>query len=148
MNDRYQVSLFTCPATIPYSLGTHPWFVVLKNGKISRWEVLWRESQCSTSWGHLHLNFLPHEKGIETFPFSKKYHWSGKLISRVEGDENSLAKRMMDFIEKSEENYPFCYQYSVFGPNSNTYAEWVISHFRESNFKLPWNSFGRYYKAK
>ena len=54
---------------------------------------------------------------------------------------------MIKFIDNSKEIYPFREKYSIFGPNSNTYAEWVIDHFPESNFKLPKNAYGRYYKG-
>ena len=70
----YQVFLLACPATFPYSIGIHPWFVCAKKGEVSRWEILWRENQCPTSWSHLHLNFLPPTKGIEILPFSRRYY--------------------------------------------------------------------------
>jgi len=54
---------------------------------------------------------------------------------------------MADFIEKSKEAYPFLNRYSILGPNNNTFAQWVINHFPESNFQLPRNSFGRHYAA-
>lgn len=148
MSNHYQVSLFVCPSTLPFSATVHPWFGCLKNGESSRWEILWRENQGRTSYGYLHLNFLPLEKGIEILPLFEKYHWSGKLIHKIEGGESSLAQKMFDFIEKSKDSYPFCDHYSIFGPNSNTYAEWVIDHFPESSFKLPWNSFGKNFAVK
>ncbi|MEK7181079.1 MAG: DUF3750 domain-containing protein [Patescibacteria group bacterium] len=144
----YQVFLFTCPANIPLSFAVHPWFICSRKGEISRWEILHRKNQCASSWGYLHLNYLPPTSGIEVFTFAKKYYWGGKLISWSEGGENSPAHKMINFLEESPQNYPFCDRYSIFAPNSNTYAEWVIRHFPESNFKLPKNSFGRYYARK
>jgi hypothetical protein len=63
----------------------------------------------------------------------------------IEGDAGSLADRMGDFIEHSGEKYPYKETYSLFGPNSNTFASWVLNQFPESEIKLPWNTFGKNY---
>lgn len=80
------------------------------------------------------------------FPFLNKWFWKGKLLGFVEGDEQSIASKMCGFIESSKENYKFCYNYSLIGPNSNTYVEWVLKNFPDSQLKLPWNSFGKRFK--
>ena len=151
----YQVFLFACRAGLPFSFSSHPWFVCAKKGELSRWEILFRKNQCPTCWGHLHLNYLPPTSGIEVSPvtfktltFLNKHYWQGEIVNQLEGSDNSVAHKMIEFIENSKSVYPFCDKYSFFGPNSNTYAEWVIEHFPESNFKLPKNSFGRYYADK
>jgi len=146
--DKYQVFLFACPANLPFFFATHPWFVVNKKGELSRWEIFWRPEKWDKRWGHLHKDFYPRpEQGIEVFPFSRKYFWgNGKLLGCVEGDEASIARRMADFIEQSPKQYPYCGRYAYTGPNSNTYVQWIISHFPESGFKLPWNSFGKNFK--
>ena len=143
--DRYQVFLLTCPATMPFSFAVHSWFVCNKKGKLSRWEVLLSKKRCKTSWGHLHLNFLPPSEGIEIIPYLSKFHWGeGKLIGYI---EDNVAKRMIDFIEKSKKTYPYCYKYSVIGPNSNTYIQWIINNFI-TKLTLPWNAFGKNHKIK
>ncbi len=144
--DLYQVFLFTCPGALPFSLAMHPWFVCVKKGEVSRWEICFQKSRCKTSWGYLHLNVLPPSQGIEVFSFSQKYFWEGKLIAQTEGDENSMARKMINFIEKSKENYPYCHQYFITGPNSNTYAQWILNNFPDFKIKLPWNAFGKNYK--
>jgi hypothetical protein len=37
--DVYQVFLFHCACTVPLSFASHPWFVINKKGKISRYAV-------------------------------------------------------------------------------------------------------------
>lgn len=54
---------------------------------------------------------------------------------------------MSEFIERSPDTYPHCNQYAFRGPNSNTYAQWVLNQFPESGFSLPWNAFGKGFKA-
>lgn len=153
--DHHQVFLFASNAGLPISFGTHPWFVCSEKGQISRWEILFRKNQCPTCWGHLHLNYLPPTVGLEIFPITfkalpylSKYHWKGELLAQIEGKRGSTANQLIDFIQESKEKYPFRDKYSFIGPNSNTYAQWVIDHFPESNFQLPRNSFGRHYAVK
>ena len=143
-NDDYQVFLFVGPVPIPFSFAKHHWFVINKKGDLSRWEVVWRQSRCKTSWGYLHKNLYPPLQGIEKFLFSDKYFWKNSfLLGVIEGDEHSPAKDMAEFIENSPNIYPYCYQYSFIGTNSNSYAQWVLNNFPQVNFKLRWNSFGK-----
>jgi len=143
--DLYQVFLFTCPATLPYSFAQHPWFVVNQKGNVSRWEIFWQARYVHIfRWGYLHKDFYKLTQGVEMFLFSQKHFWGpGKLRGYVEGGEGSVAQRMAAFIENSGETYPHCQTYSLLGPNSNTYVQWVLNNFPGSNLRLPWNSFGK-----
>jgi len=143
-NDKYQVFLFSSLATIPFCFVRHPWFVVNREGVLSRWEVFWEPSRSQKSWGHLHKDFYPPEQGIEMFFFPSNYFWPGTLDMYIEGGRGSLAHKMADFIEASPEKYPRCYQYSLLGPNSVTYAEWALDAFPESGLHQRWNSFVRF----
>lgn len=152
--DLYQVFLLVCPAAlftchtiIPFYFGIHPWFVCIKKGEISRWEIFFEKNKCKTSWGHLHLNFLSPFKGLESVLFFRKYFRKEKIIAQIEGNENSMAKKIIDFIENSKENYPYCHKYFFAGPNSNTYAQWVLNNFPDFKLKLPWDAFGKFYKS-
>lgn len=144
----YQVFLFTCPASLPFVFAVHPWFVCIKNGEISRWEVRFEKNKNNPATGkHLHLNLLPPFVGIEMFSFlSKRFLWKAKLLGYIEGNENSTAKKVFDFIENSKNIYPYKDKYLLWGPNSNTYTQWVLNAFPDFDLKLPWNCFGRNYK--
>ena len=146
-NDRCQVFLFTCLASIPFMFARHPWFVVCKKGVISRWEVVWEPGRSKTSWGYLHKDLYSPSQGIEMFFFSHKFFWKhGRLLGMIEGLEGSIAYRMADLIEASPQTYPYCDRFSLRGPNSNTYVQWVLDNFPESNLSLPWNSIGKHFK--
>lgn len=139
--DRYQVFLFTCPASLPFGFARHPWFIVNNKGVISRWEVLWKPHKWETSWGHLHKDFYLPTQGIAKYFFSEKYLWKNiKLLGCVEGE---IAERMAELIENSPKAYPYCYKYSLESSNSNTYIQWVLNQFPESKLSLPWNAFGK-----
>ena len=142
--EKYQVFVFACPACMPFTFAVHPWFVVNKKSVISIWEIkYYRNSNDKT---YLHKNNQGPYQGIEIIPYLRKFIYKSRLIGYVEGDENSFIKRISDFIENSKENYPYLGEYSLTGPNSNTYVEWVLSNFPDSEIKLPWNSFGKNYK--
>lgn len=143
--DKYQVFLFICPGNIPFNFASHPWFVVNKQGLVSRWEVLFRDILHEARWGHLYENFFSPFQGIEIFPFVQKYFWKGKLLGYI---EDETAKRVIEFIEKSPEIYPYRYKYFLTGPNSNTYAQWVLDNSPDFKVKLPWNAFGKGCKIK
>ena len=149
-NDRNQVFLFTCAATVPFMFARHPWFVVNRKGVISRWEIFWQANKSTENcWQHLHKNFYPPFQGIEKFFFTNDYFWKHvKLVGSVEGDSGSIAERMADFLERSPERYPFCNTYALRGPNSNTYVQWVLDAFPDARLSLPWNAIGKSFKAQ
>ncbi len=138
--DAHQVLLYRCPAYFPFSFAVHTWLVVNKKGQISRWEVHFRKTGHKTSWGHLHLNLLLPFQKLDVFPVPTGLFWKPKLLGKVEGD---LAERMAAFIERSPIEYPYCHTYSLTGPNSNTYTEWILASFPESKLALPWNAIGK-----
>jgi hypothetical protein len=146
----YQVFLFTCPVSIPLNFASHPWFVCVKNGEISRWEVRFEKNNANPFIGkHLHFNSLPPFSGIEMIQLlPKKFLWKANLLGYMEGDEKSSTKKIIDFIESSPENYLYRDQYSFIGPNSNSYAQWVLNNFPDFKISLPWNSFGKNFKIK
>lgn len=146
--DSYQVFLFTCPATFPYSFARHPWFVVNRKGVLSRWEIFWRPAYPHLlRWGHLHKDFYPPLQGIEKYFLSHEHFWKTiSLVGCVEGGEGSLAHEMAKYIEDSGETYPYCREYSLKGPNSNTYVQWVLNRFPDCTIRLPWNAIGKRYK--
>lgn len=155
--DRYQVFLLTCPAPLPFSFAAHPWIVTNRLGIVSRYGVSWRKETkpgevafgnhtCSGCRGHLHKDGKTPSEGCEVAPYLRRC-WKGRIRKLIEGDADSLAARMADFMERSFDEYPYTERYSFVGPNSNTYIEWVLEHFPEFGMRLPWNAFGKGYKA-
>ena len=144
-NNCYQVFLLSCPAAIPFSFASHPWFVVNSKGALSRWDVLLvPRTNWKMRWGHLHKDFFSPFEGVEMFFFTDRYKWKDvRLLRAVEGGEGSLAARMAALIENSPQSYPYCDKYHLNGPNSNTYAQWIIDRFPECGLQLPWNSYGK-----
>ena len=139
--EQHQVFLVSCPARVLFA--THPWFVVNQKGSVSRWGVSFLLHEREESWGHLNRDLFPPFQGLPLFTASERHILPSKVLGSVLGDEYSLAARMTDFILRSPEEYPFRDTYSLLGPNSNTYAQWVLDHFPEAPFRLPWNALGK-----
>jgi hypothetical protein len=148
-NDRYQVFLFSCPATFVFSFASHHWFVINRKGKVERWEVGYGLHPGRTkSWGHVDLDMFPPHMGPQVFlRIFPKLLWPGRVLASLQGDEYSLAYRISEFIARSPEEYPFRDRYELLGPNSNTYAQWVLDHFPEAGMRLPCNAVGKDFES-
>lgn len=152
--DIYQVFVMVCPATMPFSFAVHPWLVINQRGIVSRFGIgrynteesrrFFGTHSCEECSGRLHKNAKPPFEGLEIFPSIHHTHWKGVIVGVVEGGAGSVAERMATYIEDSITSYPHRDYYSLLGPNSNTYVQWVLNSFPESNIKLPWNAFGKW----
>ncbi len=144
---KYQVFLFSCPAPMPASFAVHPWFVVNQKGVVSRWDVVHKKNlPRGKSWGYLYMNIRPIFQGSLMFLTLHNYFWKNfRLLGSIEGDEGSIAAKITEFITNSKDAYPYRNRYFALGPNSNTYAQWVLDAFPEFKAKLPWNAVGKGY---
>ena len=115
-----------CAAKIPGLPGIiadHYWLLVHQNIEGSnqqlcdRWEVWQYSDQNNSCWGHLHKNLLAPYQGVGNGP--------SRLIQNWKGDE---ATFIIQKIESSPSNYPYIKKYRYWpGPNSNTFAQWIVS---------------------
>lgn len=140
--DRNQVFLCTCPATLPYSFAVHPWFVVNKKGDVSRWELLSQAQKIPTSWQHLHKDAFSPFQGIRALPIYGSLHWPSSVRDSATGP---TAQSVIEVIESTPETYPHTDEYHLLGPNSNTYAQWVLDNTPEFDATLPFNAIGKRY---
>lgn len=148
--NKYQIFLFSCPCGIPISFAAHTWIITNKKGKINRYSGSWirypdgkHVSSKSFYKPHEGIYVLPAETKLS---FLDKIRWKSKLIKKLDGD---VAKKIIKFCERNLNKYPYPEKYHFYpGPNSNTFIQWIIDHFPESGFKLPWNAFGKNYKLK
>ena len=112
-------------AKIPGLVGIiadHYWLLTFhgKEGERSvtcnRWEIWQASQQNEPCWGHLHKNLLAPNQGVGNGPSRCIHEWKG--------DE---ALSIIERIESSPYSYPFINQYRYWpGPNSNTFAQWVV----------------------
>jgi hypothetical protein len=146
--DLYQVFFFRSKVSLPASMFAHTWVVTNDRGTVNRWDAWNFKERCKTSWGHLHLNLYKPLLGVRVFHNKKAdpdaLRFKGHLFATVEGGAGSLAERMVKFVNSSNDTYPYLHEYRYFpGPNSNTYTQWIVSHFPECDVKIPWNAAGK-----
>ena len=146
--NKYQVFLVACPAWMPVQFARHPWFVINKKGLTSRWEVSAVQNTSGVHWGHVSKDMLSLFQGIHMFAGSKIFWNKIHFIGSIEGGENSVAQKMIQCIEQSGTKDPYRNIYNALGPNSNTYAQWIIKQFPEFNVKLSWRFIGKNYNKK
>lgn len=139
----YQVFLLKSAVPVPLSFAMHGWFLVNRVGVIDRWEFgKFGVPTKSVEIGVMH-NYLRPTEGMNKYGWKRMPRAEAKLLHHIEGNEQSIAKKMADFIHLHSEGYPFKETYRYTGPNSNTYLQWVLNHFPDAGFVLPWNAFGK-----
>ncbi len=123
-------------APLPYlgRFAVHCWLVTLADGgECHRWEVWQSADAGGRSFGHLHCDLKPPEDGVGGGPSRVAAEWHG---------EQALALKK---ILEAPASYPFCGKYRYWpGPNSNTYAAWVLRQ-AGIRYAFPWNAFGARY---
>lgn len=91
-------------------IAVHYWFVIGQHGQTERWEVWQKPSQNATSWGHLHKNLLPYDRGVGNGDSWVETRWQG-----------DKANKLIEVLKGCAANYPNTQRYHYWpGPNSNT----------------------------
>ena len=126
-------------ATLPPPLGiiaAHYWFTVsdLRSGRCDRWEVWQTPNAGGVCFGHLHCNLQPPDAGVGGGPAIVAAEWTGEE-----------ALRLFSVLSQATNVYPYCDYYRAWpGPNSNTFAAWVLRR-AGVGFPLPWKAQGKNY---
>jgi hypothetical protein len=95
----------------------HHWFVVFRprERQADRWEVWQTPNAGGKSWGHVHRNLMHPDRPVGGGPTCIAAAWTGEE-----------ARRLRSVMERPEE-YPYRNLYRYWpGPNSNTYAAWIL----------------------
>jgi hypothetical protein len=147
MNDEtYTVELWTSKAHLPYFFACHPWFIIHHNGEQHRYEVLY--TKANEQQGYIHIDTLDYTQGLPIFPGYSSLYWKPTRRFRISGGRESDAYRLFFAISQSLQTYPNKKVYRITGPNSNTYAQWVLNHACDNTYTLPWYAFGKEWNKK
>jgi hypothetical protein len=97
-------------------IALHHWFVIREGAaEPERWEVWQNCAARGEHWDHLHRNLMPAERGVGGGPSVVARQWSG-----------AEAAAIAEALRRPEE-YPHRSHYRYWpGPNSNTYAAWIL----------------------
>ena len=144
---QYQVFLFSSPVPLPFFFARHCWFVVNNKGTITRVEFAKFGFKNNVTKIDIFKDKNKFCYGMTIYPSYSLRHirYNSKIHFTVEGDKNSLAYKLASFILTKSTKYPLIKEYKLLGPNSNTYPQWVLSHFPELKVKLPFLAVGKNY---
>ncbi len=130
------VRLYVAPIRVPSILAMHPWFLAKESGEhvFHRYEVSWREGG---PYNHVKVDFRYPEQHVGA---------GGTVVwAELTGAE---AEPVVVFLRDESINYPCRDMYWVWpGPNSNTFAQWVIDQ-TGWDVELPLASFGAPYAER
>ena len=71
--------------------------------------------------------------------------WYGKQPRTLIDLRNEEAEQIIDKIYTAALQYPYKKEYSMFGPNSNTFIAWILCEVPELNLKLSRRAIGKNY---
>lgn len=138
-NEKLQVFIMYSRVSLPLPPACHVWFVINDHGVLSRYEGLdWRHRRSDGLDGYIFQDYFPPNVGLPVWILSKTPTWRAYTISVVEGDD---AERLAQILRDSLHSYPHKH-YRLLGPNSNTYAQWIISTAGLTHIKLPITAVG------
>lgn len=111
------VQLRCAPLPFLGFLADHYWFVVTEEGSgaCHRWEVWQSKNAGGHSIGHVHCDLKNPDADVGGGPSRVVAEWHGAAALALRG------------VLERPEDYPHCQRYHYWpGPNSNTFAAWVL----------------------
>lgn len=122
-------------AALPWGIGLladHYWFVISEEGTgaCHRWEVWQTADAGGVSVGHVHCDLKEPDADVGGGPARIAAVWHGPEAAAIRA-----------VLERPEE-YPHRHLYHYWpGPNSNTFAAWVLRR-AGVEFAFPWRAIG------
>lgn len=138
-NEKLQVFIMYSRVSLPLPPACHVWFLINDHGVLSRYEGLdWRHKPAHVSDGYILKDYFPPHVGMPVWITRKTPTWRAYTLSVVEGDD---AQRLAQILRDSLQDYPHKH-YRLLGPNSNTYAQWILNTAGLTHVKLPITAVG------
>jgi len=142
-----QIFLFSSPCILPIFFARHPWFVLSVAGKLTRFEAGFSKDLITdVNSPYVRKDSWPAHVGIRMLPGKWKLNWGSRLEGVISSKNIPEIDKIIEFIKVSGTNYPYRTKYHFWGPNSNTYAQWVLKAFPGIFPPLPAGSFGKNFK--
>jgi hypothetical protein len=116
-NPRVQLWSATLPSALRV-IAVHTWFNAYEpaEGRWRRWEVWQNRDAGGESWAHVHRDLMHYDRSVGGGPAACEVEWTG-----------NEAERLLAVLARSPE-YPERHRYRYWpGPNSNTFAAWILA---------------------
>lgn len=151
--DDFVVKIYSCPVPFPFTFAVHTYIVFEHDTTVVRYDVnpIPLVATRSELLGHMKKDMLPPEVGFRLLGrFSPNFvpRYKVNLIAKISGDADSIAGKLYAFMASGGlATYPHSHTYRfIFGPNSNTFTQWVIDQVPHIGLSLPWNAWGKSFK--
>lgn len=142
-DNKYHFFVFSCPAVVPFDFALHTWIVVKSpNNEIIRWELCHFKNKENPSLWYMHKNFLLPWEWIHKYFWKTDKHFQSSLLYHCSGNSQSLPYKVISFIEKNIEQYPYKDEYWLVWRNSNYFTQRILNHFPQLKCTLPRNAIG------
>lgn len=143
---KYQFFIFSSPARFPAIFFRHYWIVTSDDGNLTRWGISHKIYDRNDSYWHVNKDFFEPFSWTWVFPYIHIFKFKSTLLAHIEWDLDSVAYKMVKFVNENSKNYTYKDRYGFLWPNCNTYVQWVLDKFPESGLKLPLNAIWKNYK--
>lgn len=140
------VFILSSPIPYPFAFARHFWFVIKVGEDWERWEFGQFKSAPDKKIG-VFKDLMPLTMGMNRYFWKSKPRHKSYLHFSLSAEEPVTGK-IIDFLRQEAADYPLRDTYRYLGPNSNTFVQWVLYHFPELDYKLPWRAVGKRYARK
>lgn len=150
MEHRYTVAIYFTPMSFPLNFTSHTWVEISHNDTTERFDF-WGYpgiQHGDKSKNYIYRNIFPDHLGTTFSPFAdpgnRKNRQIGNIHQSITGDQTSIAHTLHQAIQDKAFTYPYDNTYyMVFGPNCNTFTQWLLDLVPGHNLTLPRNAWGK-----
>ncbi len=150
MERSYTVAIYSTPMSFPLNFTCHTWIEISHNNTTQRFDF-WGYpgiQHGDKSKNYIYRNIFPNHLGTTFSPFADPGHTknrqTGKIHQSITGAQHSTAHRLYQAIFEKAFEYPFDKNYHmIFGPNCNTFTQWLLDLVPAHQLTLPWNAWGK-----
>lgn len=150
----YSVTVYATPMSFPFNFTVHTWIEISDGNTTDRYDLWGYPGLTATPvHGYIYKNLFPDHLGTTLSPFAAvntlKKRQTGRVLLFISGKEDSRAAQLYNAITIQLLTYPYAKSYSmIWGPNCNTFTQWLLRLVSEANLTLPWYAWGMNYRLK
>lgn len=138
--------------SFPFNFALHTWIELKKDNTTDRYDFWGYTSmpEAHRLGGFIYKNLFPNHLGTKfsllASPHTLGGRLPGRVYSEIEGGDGSEAHEVFTLITDKVGSYPHKDEYGmIFGPNCNSFTQWLINLKPDSGLRLPWNAWGKSY---
>lgn len=150
----YTVRVYASAMPLPIPFVLHTWVVVSDGSTTDRFDVMgFHEDGSWERRGYVYKNYHPPDAGCPVLALGTRrlwpdtLKWRRRVLYTLQGEEGSPVHGIWKLLRSAPEVYPYVHSFGlIFGPNCNTFTQWVLDKVSPGAYTLPWNGLGRNFK--